>query len=88
MGIQKKKRKELSTYYAHPCTFYSNHVLDGDIALCLVETVSTRLVKGTKVLSVEAGDVYLSAQRVVLEDLVGCVACASANDTELRIQAL
>lgn len=54
----------------------------------MVEAVAARLVEGAKVLCIEAGDVELAAQAVVLEDLVLCVAGAAADDTELRVQAL
>jgi hypothetical protein len=42
------------TYYAHSGTIDGNHVLDGDIALCLVEAVTTALVEGTECLREES----------------------------------
>lgn len=74
--------------YAHAGSIDGNDVLDGDVALGLVEAVAARLVEGAECLGVEAGDVELAAQAVVLEDLVLGIAGAAANDTELGVEAL
>ena len=72
---------------AHPRDVDGDDVLDGDVALRLVEAVAARLVEGAEVLGVEAGDVELAAEAVVLEDLVLGVAGAAAQDAELRVEA-
>ena len=72
---------------AHPRAVDGDDVLDGDVALRLVEAVAARLVEGAEVLGVEAGDVELAAEAVVLEDFVLGVAGAAAEDAELRVQA-
>ena len=58
-----------------------------DVALRLVEAVTTGLVEGAEVLRVEAGAVEFAAEAVVLEDFVLGVAGAAAEDAELRVQA-
>jgi hypothetical protein len=50
----------MHSYYAHAGTVDGNDVLDGDIALCLVQAVTARLVEGTKGLGKETRDVDLS----------------------------
>ena len=50
----------MDAYYAHAGTVDGNDVLDGNIALRLVQAVTARLVKGTKGLGEETGDVDLS----------------------------
>lgn len=77
----------MDSYYAHAGTVDGNDVLDGNIALRLVQAVAARLVEGAEVLGVEAGDVELAAEAVVLEDLVLGVAGAAAQDAELRVEA-
>lgn len=74
--------------YAHTGSIDGNDVLDGHVALGLVEAVAARLVEGAECLGVETGDVELAAQAVVLEDLVLGVAGAAADDTELGVEAL
>lgn len=76
------------TYYAHPCAVESDNVLDGGVALGLVETVSARLVECAEVFCDEAGDVVLSSQGVILKDLVLSVASSSTDDTELGVETL
>ena len=73
--------------YTHPRAVHGDDVLDGDVALRLVEAVAARLVEGAEVLGVEAGDVELAAEAVVLEDLVLGVVGAAAQDAELRVEA-
>ena len=50
----------MDSYYAHAGTVDGNDVLDGNIALRLVQAVATRLVEGTEGLGEETGDVDLS----------------------------
>jgi hypothetical protein len=50
----------MDSYYAHAGTVDGNDVLDGNIALRLVQAVAARLVEGTKGLGEETGDVDLS----------------------------
>lgn len=50
----------MDSYYAHAGTVDGNDVLDGNIALRLVQAVTARLVEGTKGLGEETGDVDLS----------------------------
>ena len=50
----------MDSYYAHAGTVDGNDVLDGNIALRLVQAVATRLVEGTESLGEETGDVDLS----------------------------
>lgn len=66
---QCKHQTPRTTYDAHPEAIHRNHVLDGGVALGLVEAIATRLVKGTKVLGIKARDVVLATKRIVLEDL-------------------
>ena len=70
------------THYAKSGTEESNRVLDGGIALSLVQAVTARLVEGSESVSVESGDVVLSSEGVVLEDLVGCVQSTATDDSE------
>lgn len=67
------------TYYAHPGSVDGNNVLDGSIALGLVQAVSAGLVEGTEGVCDESGDVVLAAKRVILEDLVRVRGCGSFN---------
>jgi hypothetical protein len=53
--------KTWRTYYAHTSAVDGNDVLDGDVALGLVQAVSARLVKGAKRVGNKAGNVKLSA---------------------------
>ena len=76
------------TYYAHLGAVDGNDVLDGNVALSLIQAVTTRLVKGAKGFSEEAGDVELSTQRVVLKDLVRGGAGTTTNDTKLGVETL
>lgn len=73
---------------AHAGSVDGNHVLDRHVALGLVEAVAARLVEGAEGLGVEAGDVELASEGVVLEDLVLCVAGSAADDAQLRVEAL
>ena len=50
----------MDSYYAHAGTVDGNDVLDGNIALRLVQAVATRLVEGTESLGEETGDIDLS----------------------------
>ena len=59
-----------------------DRLLDGGIALGLVQAVAARLVECTEGVREEACDVVLAAERVVLEDLVAGVPGTAANDTE------
>ena len=65
-----------------PCTLQGNRLLDGGVALGLVQAVATRLVECAESVGEEAGDVVLAAERVVLEDLVAGVPGAAADDAE------
>jgi len=58
-----------ATYYAHSIAVNRNDVLDCSIALGLVQAVAAGLVERSEILCVEAGDVVLATERVVLEDL-------------------
>jgi hypothetical protein len=49
------------THDAHAKTISGNNVLDGSVALGLVETVAAGLIKCPEALSVETGDVVLAA---------------------------
>lgn len=73
--------------YTHTTTVDGDDVLNGDVALRLVEAVAARLVEGAEVLGVEACDVEFAAEAVVLEDFVLGVAGAAAEDAELRVEA-
>jgi hypothetical protein len=72
---------------AHTGSVDGDDVLDGDVALRLVEAVTAGLVEGAEVLGVEAGDVEFAPEAVVLEDFVLGVAGAAAEDAELRVEA-
>ena len=74
--------------YAHACAIDGNDVLDGDIALGLVEAVTAGLVESAKGLGIEASDVELAAETIVLEDLILGVAGSAADDTELSVETL
>lgn len=65
-----------------PGTKESNRLLNGSVALRLVQAVATRLVERAEGVRVKACDIVLAAERVVLEDLVGSVHGAAADDTE------
>lgn len=67
---------------SEPCTMQGNRLLDGGVALGLVQAVATRLVERAKGVREEACDVVLAAKRVVLEDLIAGVPGATADDTE------
>ena len=56
-----KEEDGWGAYYSHPGAIDGNDVLDGDIALRLVQAVAARLVEGAESLGVEASDVELSA---------------------------
>jgi hypothetical protein len=79
---------EVGVDYAHAGAVYGDDVLDGDVALCLVQAVAAGLVEGAEGFGVEAGDVELAAQRVVLEDLVLGIAGSAADDAELGVESL
>lgn len=64
-----QSQQSRGTYDAHPEAIHCNHVLDGGVALGLVEAVAAGLVEGAKVLGIKACDVVLPTKRVVLEDL-------------------
>lgn len=68
--------------YSKPGAKESNRLLDSGVALGLVQAVAARLVEGAERVGVEARDVVLATQRVVLEDLVGCIHGATTDDTE------
>lgn len=57
------------TNNSHSKAVSGNDVLDGGVALGLVEAVAAGLVECPEALGVEAGDVVLATERVVLEDL-------------------
>ena len=65
-----------------PCTMQGDRLLDGGVALSLVQAVATRLVECAEGVRKEACDVVLAAERVVLEDFVAGVPGAAADDTE------
>jgi hypothetical protein len=65
-----------------------DRLLDGGIALGLVQAVAARLVECTEGVREEACDVVLAAERVVLEDLVAGVSGAAADDTESVISSV
>jgi hypothetical protein len=62
--------------------------LDGGVALGLVQAVSTGLVEGAEGVGDEAGDVVLSAEGVVLEDLVLSITSTATNDAQLGVETL
>lgn len=62
--------------------------MDGGVALGLVQAISARLVEGAEGVGNEAGDVVFAAERVVLEDLILCVAGTTTNDAELGVESL
>lgn len=64
------------------CTKQRDRLLDSGVALGLVQAVAARLVERAEGVRVEACDVVLAAERVVLEDLVGSVHGAAADDAE------
>lgn len=70
------------TYYAKSGTEKSNRVLDGGIALSLVQAVTARLVEGSEGVGVESSDVVLATEGVVLEDLVGGIESTTTDDSE------
>ena len=74
--------------YAHAGAVDGNDVLDGHVALGLVEAVAAGLVEGAKGFGVETGDVELASETVVLEDLVLSVASSATDDSELGVEAL
>jgi hypothetical protein len=76
------------TYYTHPGTVNGNDVRDGSVALGLVQAVAAGLVKSTKGLGIETGNVELATQGVILEDFVGCVSGSATDDAELGVEAL
>jgi len=59
-----------------------DRLLNGGVALGLVQAVAARLVERAEGVREEACDVVLAAERVILEDLVAGVASAAADDTE------
>jgi hypothetical protein len=65
-----------------------DRLLDGGIALGLVQAIAARLVECTEGVREEACDVVLAAERVVLEDLVAGVSGAAADDTESVISSV
>ena len=67
---------------SEPSTKESNRLLNGSVALGLVQAVATRLVERAESMREEACDVVFATERVVLEDLVGSVHGAAADDTE------
>ena len=64
------------------CAKQRDRLLDSGVALGLVQAVAARLVERAEGVRVEARDVVLAAERVVLEDLVGSVHGAAADDAE------
>lgn len=78
---------EVGIDYAHARTVDGNDVLNGYVALGLVQAVAAGLVEGAEGFGVEAGDVELAAETIVLEDLVLSVAGSAANDSELGVEA-
>lgn len=67
-----KAQEYEATYNAHADAVDGNDVLDGGVALGLVEAVAAGLVECTKTLGVETSDVVFAAEGVVLEDLKAC----------------
>jgi hypothetical protein len=63
----------LDTYYAHSCAVDCDDVLNGSVALGLIQAVSAGLVEGAESIGDEAGDVVLASEGVVLEDLASSV---------------
>jgi hypothetical protein len=59
-----------------------DRLLNGGVALGLVQAVAARLVESAEGIRKEACDVVLAAERVVLEDLVAGIPGATADDTE------
>lgn len=67
---------------SEPRSEQRNRFLDRGIALGLVQAVAAGLVESAERVRVEAGDVVLATERIVLEDLVGGVHGAAADDAE------
>ena len=57
-------------------------LLNGGVALGLVQAVAARLVERAESVREEACDVVFASERVVLKDFVGSVHGAAADDTE------
>lgn len=69
---------------SHPSTVQRNRPLNCSVALGLVQAVAARLVEGAEGVREEASNVVLATERVVLEDFVGSVLGAAADDAESR----
>jgi hypothetical protein len=69
-------------YDSEPCAEESNRLLNGGVALGLVQAVAARLVERAEGMRVEPCDVVLATKRVVLEDLIGSIEGAATNDTQ------
>jgi hypothetical protein len=68
---------------AHAGAIDGNDILDGHVALGLVETVAATLIEGSEGFGIESGNVEFSAEGVVLKDL-GCVGKMFKTITGLR----
>jgi hypothetical protein len=67
---------------SEPGTEQSNRLLNGGVALGLVQAVATRLIEGAECVRVETSDVVLASQRIILKDLVGSVHGTATNNAE------
>jgi hypothetical protein len=65
---------------SEPGTEQSNRLLNGGVALGLVQAVATRLIEGAECVRVEASDIVLSTEAIILEDFVGSIHGAAADD--------
>jgi hypothetical protein len=74
--------RTIGRYDSEPGTEEGNGFLDSGVALGLVQAVTARLVEGAEGVRIEASNVVLATERVVLEDFVGSINGAAANDTE------
>lgn len=81
---QRERERDRNTYDAHARPVDGDDVLDSGVALGLVEAVAARLVEGAERVRVEARDVVLAAERVILEDLILCMSLGSAMGKALR----
>lgn len=68
-GKQNLRQRGWVAYNAHADSIDGDDVLNGGIALGLVQAVAAGLVEGAECVGVESRDVVLAAERIVLEDL-------------------
>jgi hypothetical protein len=67
---------------SEPGTEQSNRLLNGGVALGLVQAVATRLIEGAECVRVEASDVVLAAKRIILKYFVGSIHGTATNNAE------